>query len=255
MSRRTCRGLIAGLGVAALTLLPSASASASHSTSLPRKEQSSKTCSHPLAPVALVGSNELITVVGASLGAATGELRLYQRKGGCFEETGGPFPAELGVGGLSVDHHEGDGTTPAGLFGFAPVMYGALADPGLAYSYRRLVCGDWWDEDARSPAYNQFVQLPCGATPSFGGGSEALWRTLPAYDYFAVINYNAAPVVKGRGSAIFLHVSTGAPTIGCVSLPAAALLLVLRSLSPAMHPLIAIGTAATLATLRARQNL
>ena len=34
-----------------------------------------------------------------------------------------------------------------------------------------------------------------------------------------MIQYNAAPVVPGRGSAIFLHVDTGRATNGCVSLP------------------------------------
>ena len=35
-----------------------------------------------------------------------------------------------------------------------------------------------------------------------------------------MIAYNTDPVVPGRGSGIFFHVSTGRPTLGCVSLPA-----------------------------------
>jgi L,D-peptidoglycan transpeptidase YkuD (ErfK/YbiS/YcfS/YnhG family) len=53
-------------------------------------------------------------------------------------------------------------------------------------------------------------------------------------------------VVPGRGSGIFLHASTGRPTLGCVSLPLPQLVRTLRWLRPAAHPLIAIGTAADL---------
>jgi L,D-peptidoglycan transpeptidase YkuD (ErfK/YbiS/YcfS/YnhG family) len=42
----------------------------------------------------------------------------------------------------------------------------------------------------------------------------------------------------GAGSAIFLHVSTGGPTAGCISLPVGELLQVLRWLDPAQHPTI-----------------
>jgi L,D-peptidoglycan transpeptidase YkuD (ErfK/YbiS/YcfS/YnhG family) len=47
--------------------------------------------------------------------------------------------------------------------------------------------------------------------------------------------------VRGRGSAIFLHVSTGHPTAGCISLPEAELIHVLRWLRPAAKPLIQIS--------------
>ena len=66
-------------------------------------------------------------------------------------------------------------------------------------------------------------------------------RQVPSYDYFAVIAYNHQPIVPGRGSAIFLHVSTGQPTAGCVSIPVDELLRILRTLKPDMKPLIYIG--------------
>ena len=63
---------------------------------------------------------------------------------------------------------------------------------------------------------------------------------VPAYDYAAVIAYNTARV-RGRGSAIFLHVGTGSATAGCVSLPRLELLRILRWLRPAAHPQITIS--------------
>jgi len=53
--------------------------------------------------------------------------------------------------------------------------------------------------------------------------------------------------VPGRGSGIFLHASTGRPTLGCVSLPVPQLVAVLRWLRPASKPLIVIGTTAQMA--------
>jgi L,D-peptidoglycan transpeptidase YkuD (ErfK/YbiS/YcfS/YnhG family) len=88
--------------------------------------------------------------------------------------------------------------------------------------------------------YNRFVHVPCGTPPPFGGDSEALWLVVPQYDYFAVIDYNSSPIVAGRGSAIFIHETTGVPTAGCVALRASALLTLLRWLRPLQHPMIVI---------------
>ena len=65
-------------------------------------------------------------------------------------------------------------------------------------------------------------------------------HNVPAYDYAAVIAYNTART-PGLGSAIFLHVGTGSATGGCVSLPAAELLKVLRWLRPASSPRITMA--------------
>jgi len=58
------------------------------------------------------------------------------------------------------------------------------------------------------------VRLPYAAS------HEELWRGDGVYDVIGVLGWNLAPVVPGRGSAIFLHVATGdfAPTAGCVAL-------------------------------------
>ena len=74
-------------------------------------------------------------------------------------------------------------------------------------------------------------------------------RSPTAYRHLAVIDYNTSPVVPGRGSGIFLHASTGRPTLGCVSLPVPQLLRALRWLRPSSRPTIAIGTPADLRAL------
>ena len=96
------------------------------------------------------------------------------------------------------------------------------ARPGAHFAYHRLVCGDWWDEDPSSPAYNTFQHVPCGTRPPFAGASEALWRsTRRLRRTSSFVEYNTLPAVPGKGSAIFIHVEIGHPTNGCISLPPA----------------------------------
>lgn len=158
----------------------------------------------------------------------------------------GPWPAEIGYGGLSDHRHEGDGSTPTGVYAIGARIYGNRPDPGgLHYAYHRLSCGDWWDEDPYSPRYNHFVHVACGVRPRFASGSEPLWTEPVPYPYLAVIRFNVRPTVGGRnarGSAIFLHSWVNGPTAGCVALPKGRLLAVLRWLRPTARPAIEIGT-------------
>ncbi|HEY1370201.1 MAG TPA: L,D-transpeptidase family protein [Gaiellaceae bacterium] len=183
-------------------------------------------------------ATQLVTVAPTATTRAS--VRLWQRDGDCWRRAAGPWPARLGRSGVSDHHREGDGTTPTGTFALGRVVYGTGADPGVRLTYHRLACGDWWDEDPRSATYNTFQHVSCGTVPRFRGGSEELWLQTRAYRWFAVIEYNADPPVAGRGSAIFLHVDTGRPTNGCVSLPAARLVELLRWLRPGAR--ISIGS-------------
>jgi len=195
-------------------------------------------------------ATQLITVVSPYRTSTRGTLRLWRKTAGCWRAVAGSWSAWLGERGLSGRKHEGDRTTPAGSYGFGRVMYGMAPNPGVHTTYHRIVCGDWWVEDPRSPAYNRFRHVRCGSRPPFRVTSEDLSRSPTAYQHFAVIAYNSNPVVPGRGSRIFLHASTGRPTLGCVSLPLPRLVTVLRWLRPANAPRIVLGTAAEIRRLR-----
>jgi L,D-peptidoglycan transpeptidase YkuD (ErfK/YbiS/YcfS/YnhG family) len=181
-----------------------------------------------LALALVLGCPQRIQVVAPTARSTTATLTVSE----CGRRVLGPWRARVGYHGLSAHHREGDGTTPTGTFALGPTVYGLDANPGVRLAYHRLRCGDWWDEDARSSTYNTFRHVTCGLTPPFRGGSEALWRATVAYREFAVVQYNVAPAVAGRGSAIFLHDDTGHATNGCVSLPRAELLQLLRRLRP-----------------------
>ena len=138
-------------------------------------------------------ARQLVTVVAPTRSSTSGKLRLWRKAADCWLPVAGPWPAWLGRRGTSTHKREGDRTTPAGAFGFLPTMYGIAPDPGLRYRYHRIVCGDWWVEDARSPFYNRFKHVRCGSRPPFRVTSEDMSRSPTAYRHLAVIAYNTEP--------------------------------------------------------------
>ena len=187
--------------------------------------------------LALQACPQQIKVVAPTASSTVAQASLLE----CGRRVLGPWRARVGYAGLSSRHREGDGTTPIGTFRIGPVVYGLDPNPGVRLHYRRLRCGDWWDEDPASPTYNRFRHLPCRATPPFRGTSEALWRATVAYRELAVVEYNMHPAVPGRGSAIFVHDDRGHATNGCVSLPRPDLIRILRRLRPGATISISVG--------------
>jgi len=135
--------------------------------------------------------------------------------------------AALGRGGLVAQKQEGDGGTPIGLLHLRRVLYRAdrVARPRCAVPVEPIAPQDGWCDDPADRAYNTMVRLPYDAR------HEELWRADGLYDLVGVLGWNDAPVVRGRGSAIFLHVAQPdfAPTEGCIALAPADLVAVLAA--------------------------
>jgi L,D-peptidoglycan transpeptidase YkuD (ErfK/YbiS/YcfS/YnhG family) len=226
--------------LACLALLPAATAMDTSSATAP--------CPPTLAnQLADTGSgSQLVTVASLRSTSQTGAMRVWEKRGDCWAQIAGPWQAWLGIKGISQRKREGDRKTPSGAFGIQPVMFGLAPNPGVRYRYHRIVCGDWWVEDPRSPFYNRFRHVRCGRKPPFRVTSEDMSKSPTAYRHLAVIDYNTHPIVPGRGSGIFLHVSHGNPTLGCVSVALPQLLELLRWFDPAKRPLIVIGTRSTI---------
>ncbi len=186
------------------------------------------------------GAGQAVLVTAAGYGPTTANLSTWQRAGDGWEPVHGPWPAYVGRAGFAPpgEKREGDGRTPSGTYGFQ-FRFGVEPDPGGPMPYRRITDPTLvWVDDPSSPQYNLLVDT---AVRDPHGHGEAMFQT-PAYDYGAVIAYNTDRT-PGLGSAIFLHVSVGAPTAGCVSLAADRLLEVLRWLDPARSPVIVMGVA------------
>lgn len=124
--------------------------------------------------------------------------------------------AALGRGGVRADKREGDGATPAGVLPLRRVLYRAdrLPPPDCIVPLEPIAPDDGWCDDPAHPDYNRKVRLPHDAR------HEALWRDDSLYDIVGVLGWNDAPVQRGRGSAIFLHIARAdyAPTEGCIAL-------------------------------------
>ena len=193
------------------------------------------------------GAQQVIIVDAPSAASTTATLYTFENDGGGWYQAFAPMPARDGASGwiAGPERSEGDGTTPEGIYPIGSTMYGTDPDPGTQFAYHQLTCGDWWDEDPSSSAYNTFQHVACGVTPSFAGASEALWTEGNAYPSMAVIDFNT-PSTGPIGSGIFLHADLGAPTQGCVSLPYADLVTVLTWLNPSLHPVVVMGPASVI---------
>ncbi|MBV8616407.1 MAG: L,D-transpeptidase family protein [Acetobacteraceae bacterium] len=154
-------------------------------------------------------------------------MRATARADGLLVAGGLVLRATLGRGGVRVDKREGDGATPAGLLPLRRVLYRAdrLPPPRCAVPVEPLSPNDGWCDDPDDADYNRLVTLPHPAR------HEALWRADALYDVIGVLGWNDAPVRRGAGSAIFLHVGRPdrAPTEGCVALALSDLLRLLRA--------------------------
>ena len=186
-------------------------------------------------------AGQAVVVTADRYGTTTAMLTAYERDGaGGWRRVFGPWSARVGTRGLAPpeEKREGDGRTPSGVYG-VDFFFGVAPDPGVRFPYRRVTGKSIvWDDDPASPLYNTWVDLD---RQQSGAEPEPMYVT-PAYDHGAVIAYNTART-PGLGSAIFLHVSNGGPTAGCVSLPAGQLVEVLRWLDPARAPRIVLGVA------------
>jgi L,D-peptidoglycan transpeptidase YkuD (ErfK/YbiS/YcfS/YnhG family) len=71
-----------------------------------------------------------------------------------------------------------------------------------------------WCDDSKSDLYNQLINLPSKFS------YEKLYRKDGLYDIILVLNYNTSPIVKKKGSAIFIHIAKRKfkPTEGCIGL-------------------------------------
>ncbi len=136
-------------------------------------------------------------------------------------------PAVLGAAGVRQDKQEGDDATPAGLLRLRRVLYRAdrVAAPACAVGREAIAPDDGWCDDPTHADYNRPVRLP------HPGRHERLWREDALYDIVAVLGWNDEPVVRDRGSAIFLHCATrdARPTRGCIALEPEALRQVLAA--------------------------
>ena len=126
------------------------------------------------------------------------------------------FRCCIGKNGLKKEKSEGDKSTPKGLFKLKKIYYRADRIKNLKSKFKQIIIKKnmGWCDDPYSNYYNKIVNYP------FKYSSEKLWRKENVYDIIIVIDYNLNPVVKNKGSAIFLHIAKRKyrPTNGCIAI-------------------------------------
>jgi L,D-peptidoglycan transpeptidase YkuD (ErfK/YbiS/YcfS/YnhG family) len=140
----------------------------------------------------------------------------------------GVRPAALGRGGIRALKREGDGGTPLGRFPVRQVLYRAdrIRRPCTNFPLRAIDANDGWCEDPADRNYNKLIKLSMRDT------ADRLKRDDHLYDLVLVLGYNDRPRIKGKGSAIFVHLARPgfAPTAGCIALERHDLMMLLAGL-------------------------
>ena len=193
---------------------------------------------HAAAPT---DPEQVITVSVASPTSTTGVLQAWERRGEEFTRVRGPITVYVGVDGVGMAS-ERRSRTPRGVFTMTEA-FGLARDPGSDLPYQRVGLSHWWVSDVQSTAYNQMRVCAPGRWCGFRQSRSEQLGAIDVYEYAIVMDYNRSPVVPGRGSAFFLHVSDGKPTQGCISMPRADIRWILRWLDPASSPVISVNIA------------
>jgi L,D-peptidoglycan transpeptidase YkuD (ErfK/YbiS/YcfS/YnhG family) len=138
--------------------------------------------------------------------------------------------AALGRAGIRALKREGDGGTPLGRFPIRQVLYRADRGtrPRTSLPLHAIRANDGWCDDPSDRNYNRLIKLPSRRS------AEGLKRADHLYDLVLVVGFNDRPRIKGKGSAIFLHLARPglAPTDGCIALTRRDLLAVLAEARP-----------------------
>ncbi len=188
-------------------------------------------------------SRQLVFATNRDTSSSLVTVRAVEKNEGSWHLVFPAFVGSIGESGFAAagKKKEGDGKSPSGIF---PMGMAFGYDPSVKtrMPYRQATEDDFWVDDPNSEDYNQWVKGKPKA-----GSWEKMKRDDDRYKYGVVIEYNMHPVVKGKGSAIFLHVwKDGESTSGCVALSEETVLKILAWLDPVKKPLIIMGAEAEL---------
>ena len=122
----------------------------------------------------------------------------------------------IGKSGIVSSKKEGDLATPKGTFKLGKLYYRRDSNHPLKCKIKKKIIRKkmGWCNDSRSKKYNQEISFP------FKYGAEKLYRKDKIYDLFINIKYNSCPIIKKKGSAIFLHIADSKykSTKGCIAI-------------------------------------
>ena len=126
------------------------------------------------------------------------------------------FKCAIGKAGIRKKKKEGDNITPKGIYKIIKIYYRDDRIKKISSKFKliKITKKMGWCDDPKSKKYNQLIKLPKKYS------HEKLYKKNNTYDLLLVLDYNMKPIVKNKGSAIFIHVAKRnyKPTAGCIAL-------------------------------------
>ncbi len=189
----------------------------------------------------LDGVGQLLVVFNEASGQDLAVLVAMEKRNGKWQAIAQPMQAGIGRKGFAAPgaKREGDNHSPTGFFRLGQLFcYDKIVDTRIPFI--QTTAEDKWIDDPNSPDYNRYIR---GTTQA--KSYERLLLKGNDYRYCMVIEYNTNPVVKGHGSAIFLHLSefdTINSSSGCVVLLQKDMEKLLKWMNPESNPSILMGT-------------
>ncbi len=126
------------------------------------------------------------------------------------------YKAKCSVGkrGIGLKIKEGDLITPKGKYKIKYIMY-RKDRVKIQSKIKKIIIKKemGWCDDPNSRHYNKIIKLPSSYK------HEKLYKKENIYDIIIVLNYNMDPIVKNKGSAIFIHIAKKnyKKTEGCIA--------------------------------------
>ena len=134
----------------------------------------------------------------------------------------------IGKRGIGYKRKEGDLITPKGRYKIKYILYREDRVGKIQSKIKKIIIRKnmGWCDDPKSKYYNKLIKLP--SVYSF----EKLYKKENIYDIILVLNYNMNPIIKNKGSAIFIHIAKKnyKKTEGCIALKKLHLLKITKEL-------------------------
>ena len=134
----------------------------------------------------------------------------------------------LGKRGIAFKRKEGDLITPKGEYKIKFILYRKDRLKKITSKIKLIVIKKnmGWCDDPNSNHYNKLVKLP------YEYNYEKLYKKENIYDIILVLDYNMNPVIKNRGSAIFIHIAKKnyKKTEGCIAVKKKSLLKIIKDI-------------------------
>jgi L,D-peptidoglycan transpeptidase YkuD (ErfK/YbiS/YcfS/YnhG family) len=123
------------------------------------------------------------------------------------------FKCQIGKAGYAINTQkkEGDQATPIGKWKLKSIYYRSdkVLRPFIKnkmFKINKITENCGWCDDPKSNYYNKYINIKKNFYLK-NINFEKLWREDQAYDLVIETSHNTSPIIKGKGSAIFVHCS------------------------------------------------